>query len=199
MIAASRKKVTDQADWHAETALFQGSRQDDEDPLGGDHRDPVEDRPHPDEGRLLVLLEAEHVEAVGGDVVGGRAEGHDPEEGEGVAEEAGRRDRQGDAGERRPDQELHRDDPEPLRPEHVDEGAPERLDHPGEVEPGRVEGDVGIGDAETLVEDHRDRHGHDVGGAFGEVEGRDPCPGIPRRRFLLIVAPASSRSRLSPL
>ena len=82
-------------------------------------------------------------------------------------------------------QELHRDDPEPLRPEHVDEGAPERLDHPGEVEPGGVEGDVGIGDAETLVEDHRYRHGHDVGGAFGEIEGRDPCPGIPHRWFFL--------------
>jgi hypothetical protein len=130
-------------------------------------------------------MKAEHVKSVRGDVVGGRTERHDPKKGQGIADESRRRDREGHTGERRADHQLHRDDPEPLRPEHIDERAPEGFDHPGKVEPTGIESDIGIGNAKPFVEDNGDRHGHNVRGALGKIEGGDPCPGISSHSFFL--------------
>ena len=126
------------------TASFEVTGKDDESALGPDRGDAVEGRSHPDKGGLEMLRKPEHVKTVGGDVMGCRAEGHQPEEGKGVLEEPGGRDGEGDAGKRCPDEELHQEDPVALRPEEVDKGAPEGLDDPGKIEPACVKGDVGV-------------------------------------------------------
>jgi len=144
-----------------------GAGNDDQQALGGDGADPVEGAADADERRLLVLSETEHVEAVGGDVVSRRTEGHQPEQADGVLEKPRRRDGQGHAGQHHADQRLRDQDPEALGLEHVHEGAPQGLDHPGQVEPARIQGDVGVGDAQPLVHDHRDGHDHDVWNGFG--------------------------------
>ena len=125
-------------------ASFEVTGKDDEPALGPDRGDAVEGRPHPGKGGLEILRQPQHVKAVGGDVMGCRAEGHQPEEGKGILEEPAGRDGEGDAGQGRSDEELHQKDPVALRPEEVDKRAPERLDHPGKIEPACVKGDVGV-------------------------------------------------------
>src|SRR5688572_4054608 len=71
--------------------------------LRGDTRDAPEGAAQPDELRLRVAVEREHVEAVGGDVVRRGAEGHEPEHGERELEETARGKRERDEGERNPE------------------------------------------------------------------------------------------------
>ena len=117
----------------------------------------------------IVLGEGEHVEAVGGDVVGGRGEAHQPEYGQGELEEERRGDGKGDAGQCESYDPLHGECPPALGADNVDKGAPEWLDDPGEVQPAGVEGDVGVGDAQALVHDDRDGHHGHVGETLREV------------------------------
>lgn len=158
--------------------VFQAAGEHDEQALPGDGGDAVEGAADADVHGLLVWREGEHVEAVGGDVVRGRAEGHQPEEGECPLQGVGRGDGECDSGQRRAYDELHRDDPPSLRAHQVDDGTPEGFDDPGQIEPRGVERDVGIGDAQPFV--HHDGYGHHghVGQGFGEVEGRYPGPGV---------------------
>ena len=52
--------------------------------FGSDRGDAVEGRSDPGKGSLEIFGEPQHIKAVGSDVMGCRAEGHQPEEGEGV-------------------------------------------------------------------------------------------------------------------
>ena len=80
------------------TASFEVTGKDDEPALGPDRGDAVEGRSHPDKGGLEMLREPQHVKAVGGDIMGCRAEGHQPEEGKGILKEPGSRDGERNAG-----------------------------------------------------------------------------------------------------
>ena len=116
----------------------------DQESLPGDHGEPVERAADTDEPRLVVLVEGEHVETVGGDVVGGGGKGEEPEYAERDLEKRGSRNGEGHAAEGGADQELQEDDPLALGAEEFDEGTPEGFDDPGEVEPARIERDVRI-------------------------------------------------------
>ena len=126
---------------------------------------------------LLVLLEAEHVEAVGGDVVGGTREGHQPETGQGSLQPVGGGDGEGHATEGGAYEQLHGDNPPALGLDDVDERAPQGFDDPRQVEPRRVERDIGVRQSETLIHDERDGHHSHVGETFCEVKGGHPGPG----------------------
>ena len=80
------------------TASFKKACKDDEPALGRNHGDAVEGRSHPNKGGLEMLREAQHIKAVGGGVMGCRAESHKPEEGKGILEEPGSRDEEPNAG-----------------------------------------------------------------------------------------------------
>ena len=74
----------------------QAAGQVDQRALAGDHREPIKRAAHADERRLPVLRQAQHVKAVGGDVVGGRTEGDQPEHGQAELKKMGQRRGQGD-------------------------------------------------------------------------------------------------------
>ena len=80
------------------TASFEVASKNDEPALGPDRGDAVEGCTHPDKGGLEILRKSQHVKAVGGDVMGCRAEGHQPEEGKGILEEPASRDGERNAG-----------------------------------------------------------------------------------------------------
>ncbi len=162
---------------HVAREIAERAREIDEAALARDHPHAEEGAPHADEGRLLVLLERQHVEAVGGDVVGRRGEGEQPQDRERHLEEMRHRQRERHQRQRGADRELHREDPDALGREHVDERRPDRLHDPRQVEPARVQRDVGVGDAERLVHDDRHRHHHHERDRLGEVEGGNPAPG----------------------
>src|SRR4030042_4321181 len=122
------------------TTCLEVTGKDDEAAFGPDRRNAVERRSNPDKGGLEVLRESQHVEAVGSGIMGGRAEGHQPEEGQGILKETSGRDGRANASERGPDEKLHQKNPVTLRPEEVDQGAPERLYHPRERERAGVKG-----------------------------------------------------------
>ena len=98
------------------SASFKKTCKDDEPALGSNRGDAVEGCSHPDKGGLEMLWKPQHVKAVGSDIMGCRAEGHKPEEGKGILEETGSRDEERNAGQHRPDEELHQKDPVALRP-----------------------------------------------------------------------------------
>ena len=161
----------------ARMVLYQ-SRDDDEQSLSRYGGDAIERAAYADEERLLVAVEAVHVEAVGRDVVGSRREGHQPEERQREPEEKLCGDEEGDAREGDGEDRLHGDDPPPLGADEIDHRAPKGLDDPRQVEPACIEGDVRIGDAHLLVEDDGYRHHGDVGQSLGKIEGGHPRPRV---------------------
>ena len=156
--------------------FLQPSGQHDEQPLSGNGGKAVEGAADAHEEGLLVRRKPQHIESVGGDVVGGGAEGHQPEHGQGGLEEMARRDGEGNAGQSRSQQQLGDDNPPPFGAEQVDKRAPQGLDDPGQVQPAGVEGYLRVRDAHPLVHHQRENHDRYVGQAFGEVERRYPIP-----------------------
>ncbi len=151
---------------------------DDEQSLACDHSHPVERAPDPDKPGLIVFIEPNHVKAVGSDIVGSRTECHQPEECQCVSEKGRHRDGQCDATKSSPDNQLHRHNPEALGSQDVDNRTPERLNHPWKVEPARIQGNIGVGNAHPLVHNHRNKHHHHIWDTFGEIQGWDPVPRI---------------------
>ena len=92
-------------------------------------------------GRLLLAGEAGDVEAVGGDVVGRRAEGHHREQGQRVPEIARQRQAQRHQPQADPAGELQQDHEELLGLEHLQQRAPQRLERPGQQQQTGVERD----------------------------------------------------------
>ena len=178
--AASSTKTQAQAVTEAAVAGREPPGQHHQPALAGDHRQPVEGAAHADERGLRARRQGEHVEAVGGDVVGGRGESHQPQHGQRPTEEMRPRQGQRHHRQRQPEPELQHHDPAPLAAQQVHQRPPQRLDHPGQVQPLVYERDLGVGDAQVLVHHHRQRHHHDVGQAFAEVERGDPAPGVDR-------------------
>jgi len=109
--------------------------QHDEQSLAHDGGDAVERGADAHEPGLLVLFEPQHVEAVGGDVVGGTGEGHQPEEGQGALQPVGGGDGEGHTAEGGAYEQLHGDDPPAFGLDDVDERAPQGFDDPWQVEP----------------------------------------------------------------
>ncbi len=62
----------------------------------------------------------QHVKPIGGDIMGGRTEGQQPQEGQRKPEKIMRRQGQRHTTQTRPDQQLHRDNPASLGPEDID-------------------------------------------------------------------------------
>ena len=101
-----------------------------------------------------------------------------PEEGEREAEEEGGGDGERYASKGDGDGPLHGGGPPAFCSNKVDKGAPEGFDNPWQIKPACIEGDVGVGDAKTLVHDDGDGHHGNVRQTFSKIEGRDPCPRI---------------------
>jgi len=129
---------------------------------------------------LVLFRQGENVETVGGDVVGGGAEGDDPKERNREQDKirAGQGERE--PGEGEAEDALHAPDPEAARFENIHDRTPERFQHPRQIEEASVETNKFIGDAEGLIEDDGDGGDDGVGQAFGEVERGDPGPRVSR-------------------
>ena len=164
--------------------FLEQSGQHDEQSLSGNGGEAVERTPDAHEQGLLVGGESEHVEPVGGDVVCGRAERHEPEDGQCGLEEMVGGESERHARQSRSQKELHADNPPPFGSQQVDKRAPERLDDPGQVEPAGVERHVGIGNSHPLVHHQRQDHDRHVRKSFREIESGHPCP----RRILSVVS-----------
>ena len=106
----------------ARMVLYQ-SRDDDEQSLSRDGGDAIERAAYADEERLLVAVEAVHVEAVGRDVVGSRREGHQPKNASVSRKKKLCGDEEGDAREGDGEDRLHGDDPPPLGADEIDHRA----------------------------------------------------------------------------
>lgn len=146
-------------------------------PLAEDGGDAIERAAYAHEPCLVVLVEADHVEAVGGDVVGSAGEGHEPEEAERPLQPERRGYGEGHTAEGCSDEQLHGDDPPPLGLDDVDQGAPQGLDDPGEIEPRGVERDLCVAQPQLFVEHERNGHDGHVGQSFCEIQGGHPGPG----------------------
>ena len=123
-----------------------------------------------------MLVEAQHIEAIGRYVVGGTTECHHPEEEKRTLQPPVAGYGESNAAEGSTDEQLHSNYPPTLRLQDVNERAPKGLDDPRKVKPRGVQGNVGIGHAKPLVENERYGHYRHVGHAFGEIECGHPSP-----------------------
>ena len=123
---------------------------------------------------LVVSVEAKDVKTVGSDILCGTGEGQDPEEGEGALEPEGRGQGESDACETGTDEHLHQQNPPSLGLNRRDERTPQRFDDPGKIEPRGVEGEVGVGQTETLVHRGGDDHNGNIRQRFCQIEGWHP-------------------------
>ena len=131
---------------------------------------------------LVLLGESQDVESVGSDVVGGAAEGHQPEEAQGAAQPPRRIEGEGHAGQRSAHQQLHHHNPPALRAQGIHQRTPQRFDDPRQIEPAGVERQCGIRQAKVGVHDDGERHDCHIGHGLGKVKcgnpkgGREPLP-----------------------
>ena len=153
---------------------FQPSGQHHQDTLPEDIGQAVERVADAHEERLFARGQSQHVEAVGGNVVRGRAESHQPEAGQRSLYIMVGRDEKGDARHRGSYQRLHGGYPPAFGLDEVHKGAPQRLDGPGQVEPRGVEGNLRVAKSQPLVQDDGQGHHSYVWQPFGKVEGGDP-------------------------
>ncbi len=116
-------------------ALLNDSGKHNEQSLPYDGCNAVESAAYSHVKRLLMLGECEHIESVGGNVVGSAHERHDPEHSQCSLKEA--RQRQGECKSTQPDanKKLHRHRPPPLGTYKVDKRAPKRFYDPRQIEP----------------------------------------------------------------
>lgn len=126
---------------------FQYSGDHDEESLSGDDGKAVESVADTDEIGLFFFLQSQHIETVGGDVVGGGAESQQPQTGEAIADRMRPGEAERHAAESRTDDDLHDDDPPSFGFQKVYQRAPQGFDHPREVQPAGVKSDVGVGHA----------------------------------------------------
>ena len=115
-------------------------------PLPYHHRHAVEERTDPHKHALTVFAQSEHIKTVGGDIVGGGGEGHQPEHGQGGGEKAAYGEHEGYRGHAHGYHHLHGEHPPTLGADDIHEGAPEGLDDPRQIEPRGVEGEFGVAD-----------------------------------------------------
>ena len=144
--------------------------------LAHDGGNTVERRTDAHEVSLSVLFESEHIEAVGGDVVGSTGKGHQPEESQRALQPVGGRDGEGYATEGSTYQQLHGYYPPALGHDDVDERAPQRLDNPRQIEPRGIKRNVCVAEAQTFIHNERDGHHSHIGQTFCEIEGGHPGP-----------------------
>ena len=102
---------------------------------------------------LVVLLQSQHIEAVGSNVVGSAREGHQPEEGQRALKPIGRWDGEGHTTECRTDEQLHRYYPPALSLDDVYKRTPKWLDDPRQIEPRGIERDVCVTEPKSFVHD----------------------------------------------
>ena len=121
--------------------------------LADNSGDTVESATDAHEVSLLMLFKTEHIKAVGSNVVGCTGEGHQPEESQRPLQPVWARYGEGHTAQCSTDEQLHGDNPPALSLDDVYERAPQGFDDPRQIEPGCVERDVGIRQAETLVHD----------------------------------------------
>ena len=161
---------------HVPRHVLQRAGQINEPALTRDHRETIKRAAHPDKRGLLMRRQGEQIKSIRRDVMRRRAEGHQPEDRQRVAEKIRPGHGQSHQRQRGADHELQADNPPAFGAEQVHQRRPQRLDDPGQVEPARVERDVGVRNLEVLIHDDRQRHHDHVGNALGEIERRDPAP-----------------------
>ena len=116
--------------------LLQKTGTDDNHALSENRGDAVEGAADADKGALVAFVQGEHIEAVSGDVVGCRSEGHDVKEYQAQGESS-RACGKGEGSEAQGDESLHREYPPALGAYDVHKGTPKWLDYPGKVQKGR--------------------------------------------------------------
>ena len=151
--------------------------------MSEDGGETIERRANANEPRLVVLVEAEHVETIGGDVVRSTRERHHPEEEQRPLqpEMGGQCERY--TAEGSADEQLHGRYPPALGLDKVDKRTPQWLNDPRQIEPRGVECDFSIRQSELFVEHDGDGHHRHIGQALGEIERGNPCPGRNSRRL----------------
>ena len=146
--------------------------------IAEDDGQPVECVTDAHEPSLMVLVEFEHVVAVGGNVVRGTRKRHEEEAEHGALKPERRIERERYACQRRAEQGLHGQHPPALGLVEVDKRAPEGLDDPRQAEPAGVERNICVAHAQLHVHHYGHAHHNHVGKAFGHVESWNPTPGI---------------------
>ena len=152
--------------------------QDDDASLAEYAANAVEGAAHAYEEGLLVLVQAQDVEPVGGDVVGGAAERHEPEESKAELQPAAGAEGEGYPCQCPSHEYLHAHYPPHLGAQCVDDGAPHGLNHPWQVEPAGVKGNLGVAQPKVGVQYHRECHDRHVWYGLGEIQRRHPSPWI---------------------
>lgn len=150
--------------------------------LSEDGREAIKGAADANEERLLLLVEGEHVETVGGNVVCGGCKGRYHEEDEREGEEAyGRLGGRNDIGigmgngeceqyEGCTHQDLHHDNPPPLGAQYVYKGAPQGFYHPRQVDKAGEESHLSVGYAHACEQNHGDVVHNEVRDALCKVE-----------------------------
>ena len=157
---------------------LQGSSQHDEWSVAYDGGQTIERTAHTDIEGLLVAVKFKHIEAVGGDVVRGTAESHQPEQGENPRQRGTDGQEESHASKGRANEHLHRPNPQALGAKHINYRAPEGLNHPRQIKPGDKEGGVGVVHAQAFEHDQGYCHHNDIGDSLCNVEGGNPGGGM---------------------
>ena len=127
---------------------------------------------------LFVLVETEHIETIGSDVVSGTRESHQPEERQRALKPIRSGNGEGHTTKSRSDKQLHGNNPPALGLDDIDEGTPQGFYHPRQIEPGGIERDVGVRQSQTFVHDKRDGHYSHIRQTFRKIKSGHPCPRI---------------------
>ena len=93
---------------------------------------------------LVVLLQSQHVETIGSDIMRGTRKGHDPEKEEGELQPRGGRDGKGHATQGGTHQQLHSRNPPSFGLDDIHKRTPQGFDHPRQIKPGSVKCDISI-------------------------------------------------------
>ena len=141
----------------------------------------VEGASDTDECCLVALLQCQHIEAVGGNIVRGGGKCCNDEQNQCDGEHADGscpgsyrcfirfRNGQRQQNECYRHQDLHGDDPPSFGLDNVDERAPEGLDGPGQIQQTRKQGHLSIGNTHLGKHQYRDVVDNEVGDALCKV------------------------------
>jgi len=157
--------------------LFEFARQNDNQPLTGNHGQAIKSIANAYKESLLFGFQGMHIKAVGCNIVGGRTESRQPEKSHAGLNPKGGGQTESHASEKGSDQQLHQHYPPAFAFDDIYKRTPKKFNGPGQVEPGSVKSDVGIGHAKALVEYYRNGHYGNIRQTFAKIQTGNPAPG----------------------
>ena len=150
--------------------------------IAKDNSQSVEGVADANEPRLLMLVEFQHIIAIGGNIVGGTGKGHQEEAEHGALKPEVGVQGEGDACQRRAQQQLHGEYPPAFGLTQVDKRTPEGFDNPGQAQPTGIKAYLCVCQSHLHIKHYGDGCHNDIGQTLCHVERGYPHP----RGFLLL-------------